>query len=124
MTFLQNYNRLYKKILNFMTKVNPCKVEDGHCLRARLGGNNFCCGECCQYKPCKHLTKDGCSAEKPIACKLWLCREAIDNLTMAQRKKYYELDDEYWKFKSDYDIKTDFRLSQKEIVRKNDIHIC
>ena len=121
-SFLEEYDKLYKKIDDFIKKVNPCKVVDGKCLRAQLGGNNFCCGKYCQIEPCKHLTRNGCGAEKPIACRLFLCQDAIDNLTRKQREKYYNLDSEYWHFKCNYNISNDFRLSKEEIVNDNKLN--
>lgn len=112
---MTEYDKLYQKIVDFMRDVNPCKIKNGICYRGKKGGRNFCC------KDCKHLTENGCSAKKPIACKLWLCQEAIDNMTKKQRKKYYEIENEYWHFKDTNHWYFDFRLSKEEFKKENNI---
>lgn len=84
----QEYDLLYDDVVNFLKEVNPCKIENGFCLRGKMGGGNFCCGgkdlECDPV--CKHCSPSGCTAEKPLPCKLWLCREVEKSLTNNQWK--------------------------------------
>lgn len=89
------YNNLWKKADNFVKKVNPCKIENGKCLRAQKGGRNFCCGEYCGMSVCPHLGESGCQAKKPLGCRLWLCEDAIEDLTKKERLRLYNLEKEF-----------------------------
>jgi hypothetical protein len=55
------HDRLYDYANKIIKKYDPCKIENGACVR-----ENICCNGC------KYLTKDGCSI-KCLWCKLWLC---------------------------------------------------
>lgn len=121
MTVSEEYDRLYGKIDEAIKKINPCKVENGTCIRARDGGRNFCCGKYyCSSTVCKHL-KGTCSANKPIACRMWLCEEAIFHLTPAQRMKFYRLNNLFNKFIEKHNILSFVRLSKEEIFERNEI---
>jgi hypothetical protein len=56
------HDRLYDYADKLIKEYDPCKIENGKCVR--LVG--MCCGGC------KYLTEDGCST-KCLWCKLWLC---------------------------------------------------
>lgn len=74
------YDELYQKAEEFLARVNPCKVQNGECLRKyKYNGRNFCCGGC------EHIKKEGCSADKPLACKAWLCYQAYNELSSAEK---------------------------------------
>lgn len=38
----KKYDELYTKALKILDDFNPCKIENGICLRSRSGGRNFC----------------------------------------------------------------------------------
>jgi hypothetical protein len=80
------YDDLFKEASNFLKKYNPCKIQNGYCLRNhKYGERNFCCGGC------PHLTLNGCKAEKPLMCKLWLCDYALKELSPEVRKEFFVL---------------------------------
>jgi hypothetical protein len=64
----KEYDLIYQEACDLITEFDPCKVENGECVRARESKDapNFCCGGC------KHLSSEGC-AVKAIWCKLWFC---------------------------------------------------
>lgn len=61
------YDQIFEKVDNIMKEHNPFDDIDGFCTRGRLGYRNFCCSGC------KHLSSDGCKANKPLLCRLWVC---------------------------------------------------
>lgn len=83
------YKNLYHKVDAWLKKVNPCKIKNGQCLRGRNGGRNFCCGaeNSNGEGACSHCTSTGCNAKQPLACRLWLCYYATNELTPNQRKQ-------------------------------------
>lgn len=87
------YNNLYYEVDKFMKSINPCKISGGKCARGKSGGTNFCCGAfgTSTGKDCSYCSSTGCKAEKPLACRLWLCRTAESNLNEKQLKQleYY-----------------------------------
>lgn len=116
----QEYDILYDEIMEFLKEVNPCKVKNKKCFRNQQGGRNFCCGSVnSQGKgECKHCLSSGCTAEKPMACRLWLCPEAYGNLTVAERYKLNRLRERAGIFGNE-DVM--FRTTKKEafdIVKK------
>lgn len=78
------YKSLYYKVEQWLKKNNPCKICNGKCLRGRMGGKNFCCGETGSLKACSHCGADGCKGNKPLACRLWLCFAAENALSPKQ----------------------------------------
>ena len=95
MNLSELYDKLYDKVDAFMVKTNPCKVENGKCIRGRNGGRNFCCDVYGEMPKCKHLSKDGCKANKPLACRLWLCGDARENLTPDEDLELYHLEQDF-----------------------------
>lgn len=82
------YERLWLDADTFMRAADPCKAVDGQCLNARVGdGENFCC------LGCRHIEANGCVAEKPLTCRVWICQAALNNLTDAQITEYFKLYD-------------------------------
>jgi hypothetical protein len=78
----QLYDKLYNEAEELIKLYNPCQIENGICLRARKDKcKSFCC------HGCKHLTEKGCSANKPLPCKIWFCYIAFDNLPDKARFK-------------------------------------
>lgn len=64
-TLMQLHDALCDKADAVFQKYNPCqRNEDGQCV-----GKGCCNG-------CRHLSDEGCTT-KSLACKLWLCREAL-----------------------------------------------
>jgi len=69
----KEYDLLYQEACDLVAEFDPCKVEDGTCLRCREGdGVNFCC------TGCKHRGAEGCTV-KAIWCKLWFCHGYLGN---------------------------------------------
>lgn len=84
------YNKLYAQAADVLKKRPPCGIDPStgqvscHASReglypdpvtaAKYGGevdmNTLCC------KGCQHWSPQGCAAEKPLACKTWLCPNA------------------------------------------------
>ncbi len=62
------YDFLYDLADMEIRKHNPCKVEDGKCIRGY-----FCC------RGCKHLSSVGCTV-KGLYCKIWLCQSVLQKL--------------------------------------------
>jgi len=88
MTNSQKYDMLFKKAELFMKENNPCKIENGTCLRGRTTTfANFCCSGC------SHLKEEGCSV-KALRCKSWLCPTAEVTLPLEKRKELYKLGSE------------------------------
>lgn len=117
MTFEEEYDILFKKIDDFMLRVNPCSVKDGKCLRAQMGGSNFCCGSSERYKKCSHCSSNGCNAEKPLGCRAWLCKEAENSFTPEQAKEYRRIKLEIIDFLFDNGNDLDyFRKDKHDIV--------
>lgn len=77
----REYDKIYDEVCNFLSHRDPCFVVGGECLAYRLGfyKTNFCCNGC------RHLTRYGCKA-KSLACKLWLCPPAMQNMTHGDRE--------------------------------------
>jgi hypothetical protein len=75
MNISERYDEVYSKMQDLLTKTNPCRIKKDD------QGKVSCCGEdnpCLCCSGCKHLSPDGC-AVKSLACKLWLCGEAMRN---------------------------------------------
>lgn len=87
------YKELYHEVEVFLRKANPCKICNGKCERGRSGGRNFCCGAVGSdgKGACKNCKPTGCTADRPLACRLWLCAYAEGNLGVNQKKKLNEL---------------------------------
>jgi hypothetical protein len=60
------YDVLYEMADKVLKEHNPCRVENGKCLRCQKGGHNFCCDDC------QYLKDNGCSV-KALYCRVWLC---------------------------------------------------
>jgi len=89
------YNKLYGQATNLLKKHSPCAIDtsadQATCLairqqnRAGIGSgvvkpDTLCCAGC------PYHTSLGCTAEKPLACKTWLCYYAAkQNPEMAKR---------------------------------------
>lgn len=82
------YDALWGRVDKFIIRVNPCKVEAGRCFRSRCGGDNFCCSGC------EHLGPAGCTADKPLACRQWLCDEALGTLTESECEELDQLNED------------------------------
>ncbi len=92
------YDGFFAEAVAVIEQYNPCKVRKCRCgvvcteWRARQypgvyhfiddnKPNDLCCGGC------KHHDRDrGCHAEKPLACKLWLCYSAEERYPGARKK--------------------------------------
>lgn len=85
----KQYKNFYYEVEKFLKKANPCKISNGQCARGRDGGRNFCCGaeNSDGQGACSKCGKNGCSADRPLACRLWLCYTAEKNLTKSQKKQ-------------------------------------
>lgn len=78
----QKYDELWDKADKLLKANSPCgiKMKGGSiicrgCAEIGMGNpNELCCGGC------KFHTIDGCQAEKPLSCKLWLCNTAASHL--------------------------------------------
>lgn len=83
------YKNLYHEVEKFLNKANPCRISNGKCARGKDGGRNFCCGSTNSngQGACSHCGKNGCTADRPLACRLWLCHTAEKNLSKAQLEK-------------------------------------
>ena len=80
------YDELFAEADAFVKEVNPCKVVNGECLRKyKFNQQNFCC------RGCRHLRKTGCTANKPLSCRIWLCNYAWYNLTPEQQTRQKEI---------------------------------
>lgn len=86
------YKNLYHEVEKFLKKANPCKICNGKCERGRNGGRNFCCGSAGSDSKgaCSYCKSTGCTADRPLACRLWLCAYAEGNLNANQKKKLKE----------------------------------
>jgi len=71
----REYDQLYEEADELLKKYDPCDVVNGECAayRAKFYTTNFCCDGC------RHLSSKGCRV-KSLACKLWLCPIAQNNL--------------------------------------------
>ena len=82
------YDRFYSRALAVIKKDNPCQVKRegvnvvcAECIDRRkpesihfiddAKPNTLCCIRCEHHNP-----KKGCQADRPLACKLWLCQTA------------------------------------------------
>ena len=83
MTNSQHYDNLFKEGETFLKKHNPCKIQNGTCLRGRSGGNNFCCSGCL------NLSNIGCKV-KSLTCQSWLCDEAEKGLSKNGLEDFYK----------------------------------
>ena len=79
------YDILFEKADKIIKKTNPCKIKCGKCFRAQRYNveNAFCCDAYSTFftkiPECKYLTKNGCSAEKPLYCRVWFCDTLKDH---------------------------------------------
>jgi hypothetical protein len=76
------YDALYEEVDLFMKKHNPCDIRDGKCTKGRKGYNSFCCSWC------PELSDNGCIADKPLACRIWLCSVPLDTMSKELKKEY------------------------------------
>jgi hypothetical protein len=84
------YDKLYAQAERLLASANPCGIhkQGGHVIcngcnkgRSSTLPDTLCCGGCNyaagERKPSAygghHDKKRGCTAEKPLACKTWLC---------------------------------------------------
>lgn len=88
----REYDKLYDKVAKLISKTNPCEVtiknKTATCMACfkRCGGeiiqpNELCCDGCAH-----HNIKKGCQAEKPLMCKLWLCRHSQEKYPEVTKK--------------------------------------
>lgn len=67
------YDQLYERAEKLLKEGNPCQWNCGKCIGMKRGTVNntpqCCCEGCCHWKT-------GCTADKPLTCKLWLCKVA------------------------------------------------
>lgn len=94
------YNKLYGQAADALSKRKPCAIDASTgrvtCLgsregiygdpitKAKYGGGAEMDTLCCTG--CTHHTPQGCAAEKPLACKTWLCpHAAVKNPELAKR---------------------------------------
>ena len=105
--FLENkFEELYQKAEVVLRKHNPCAITRHkgkvYCVGCPAkqpewiysGGvypNALCCGGC------KFHTDKGCTAEKPLTCKLWLCATAAKFFPECD-KKLKEISNEAFKW--------------------------
>ena len=82
------YNKLYGHAERVLKQHCPCGVsKEGGCVscvgsRAGITPSNELCCTGCEH----HSTKAGCQAEKPMACKTWLCPPASETSPEASAK--------------------------------------
>jgi hypothetical protein len=103
----RKYDELYIRALKILDEFNPCKVENGTCIRGRNGGCNFCCDGC------SNLSEKGCTVQS-LYCRTWLCEPAARD--MSEKYKMFDelmtqIDDEAQK----YDLHV-FRASKLECL--------
>jgi len=80
---------LSNQIDELKKKINPCKSS--------ITENGFKCiadASCCVGYPsgdkCEHLGDNGCKINC-ICCKMWLCQNALDNMTEEQKNEWNNL---------------------------------
>ncbi len=76
------YDELYIRASKILDEFNPCKIENGTCIRGRNGGCNFCCDGC------SNLSEKGCTVQS-LYCITWLCEPAA----RAMSEKYAIFDE-------------------------------
>lgn len=84
------FDDLYAEAEAILKLYKPCevRVRSGHvkCLGCRKQNTSnsaqdeLCCGGC------RFHSVNGCTAEKPLACKLWLCHEAKTKYPKAAKR--------------------------------------
>jgi hypothetical protein len=93
------YDALYEKVNALISETNPCEVtiagKTAYCMACshRVCGdvikpNELCCDGCKH-----HDISKGCQADKPLACKLWLCSHS--------KKKHAKIADRLYKFEQE-----------------------
>jgi hypothetical protein len=78
----KKYDELYSRASRILTEFNPCKIENGTCIKGRCGESSFCCDGC------SNLSEKGCTVQS-LYCATWLCEPAAR--VMSQK---YEIFDE------------------------------
>jgi len=76
---MELYDILYDIADGLFREYNPCKIENGKCVRGRDGG-------CCEG--CEYLKENGCSV-KALFCKLWLCEPMLNKYPQLRKKLVY-----------------------------------
>ena len=96
----EKFDFLYEMAQEILAHYQPCKIKflknGANCIDCskslyRSKPNVLCC-DGCQY----HTLSKGCMAEKPLTCKLWLCRTAAEKFPTCANKldEIYEKADE------------------------------
>lgn len=122
------YDALYKRIDDIIKEKNPCKVQitgsgKSLCVTCAYSrktkmpwwnetfNNDLCCGGC------KFLGKNGCTANKPIMCRSWLCSTSHEkSINFGKVKK--QLEDLTLKYKGwfDYCFRGDKKMTINETL--------
>ena len=116
MNFEKEYDELFNEVDDFIKNLNPCQIKDNTCFRGRTGKQNFCCGKTPHYSVC-HYNNNGCQANKPLFCRIWLCDEAFFNLNHDNMKKCRELEFKVSSFFNKYHL-DGFRKSKDELIEE------
>ena len=116
MNFEKEYDILFKEVNEFIERINPCQIIDGICLRGRKGNKNFCCYETPTSPKCKYC-HNGCTANKPLFCRIWLCDEAFFNLNSNDMEKCRELENKVSSFLDKYNL-DGFRKSKDDLIKE------
>jgi hypothetical protein len=73
------YNKLYKRADQITKQSKPCKISGSKCqacgIEQKPYGHTPQPGEMC-CAGCSHHGEKGCRADRPLACKTWLCPTA------------------------------------------------
>ena len=116
MNFEEEYDSLYEKIDEFIKRVNPCQISNGTCYRGRKGHDNFCCGKTPTNPVCKYCN-NGCIANKPLYCRIWICDEAFENLNPKDKKECIYWESKVANFLNKYNL-DGFRKSKDDLFDK------
>lgn len=82
------FDGLYDKAIELLNQYNPCQIQkigDKISCGGNYNGPKLCCGSC------RHLSPTGCKADKPLACRLWLCPLSERKLSSDIMKKLNDL---------------------------------
>ena len=118
MTKYQKYEELCQRATDLFKKYNPCKPYfiDGKFYCARdtddVRTNGCCTG--CQY------FENGCSVVS-LACKMWICEEAFNQLSFQQQKEWMKEMKEINRLRLEEGIRLYFRASEEDTFLKRNL---